>query len=203
MATCPDCLADVNNPQSRYYRYPFTNCTNCGPRYTIIQALPYDRKNTAMAGFAMCPACAREYNNPLNRRYHAQPVSCPDCGPHLRYLTSAGEQVSTHEQALRDAAKVIREGKILAVKGLGGFHLVCDASNNEAVATLRERKHRPAKPLAIMVKNKKCAEQLVSCDSKEWEALESRQRPIVLMKKNTDCDAFVSPDLAPGIGCLA
>lgn len=117
MATCPDCLADVNNPQSRYYRYPFTNCTNCGPRYTIIQALPYDRKNTAMAGFAMCPACAREYNNPLNRRYHAQPVSCPDCGPHLRYLTSAGEQVSTHEQALRDAAKVIREGKILAVKG--------------------------------------------------------------------------------------
>ncbi|HSG60622.1 MAG TPA: acylphosphatase, partial [Pseudomonadales bacterium] len=148
---CEDCLAECLDPSNRHYRYPFTNCTNCGPRYTIIRTLPYDRPNTAMAEFEMCDACAAAYRDPLNRRYHAQPVSCPKCGPQLRYLSTNGETVCREMTALDMCIGALKQGKIIAIKGLGGFHLVADATNDDAVALLRMRKHRPAKPFAVMV----------------------------------------------------
>ncbi|MGL5360164.1 MAG: acylphosphatase, partial [Shewanella sp.] len=157
-STCQDCLNDMADPNNRHFGYAFTNCTNCGPRYTIIKALPYDRHNTAMADFAMCPECAKAYQAPLDRRYHAQPVSCRHCGPTLRLTSPQGEclypepwQRASDTQVLMLAAERLRQGQILAIKGLGGFHLVCDATNDAAVSALRQRKQRPAKPLAVMM----------------------------------------------------
>ena len=205
-STCQDCLGDMRNPQDRHFGYAFTNCTNCGPRYTIINALPYDRHHTAMADFAMCPDCAKAYQDPLNRRYHAQPVSCPKCGPHLSLKTPKGELIALtpllHSQnnsmaVLAAAANKLAQGHILAIKGLGGFHLMCDARNSFAVSQLRQRKQRKAKPLAVMMPSIEMAKQYVTGTEAEWQTLSSPERPIVLMQALDEHD--LSPEIAPNI----
>lgn len=199
-ATCDACALDMFTPGNRRYRYAFTNCTHCGPRFTITRHLPYDRPQTSMAPFAMCPECLTEYRDPLDRRFHAQPNACPECGPKLELWTSEGEKVPCGDE-IAEAVRLIREGKILAVKGLGGFHLVCNAENEEAVATLRKRKRRDEKPLAVMVANVPSAKRLVSLSALEEETLVSRRRPIVLAKKAAGCDALLA-GIAPGLSEL-
>ena len=152
MATCSQCLAEIDDPGDRRYRYPFTNCTNCGPRFTIACEVPYDRKATTMAAFRMCPACQREYDDPGDRRFHAQPNACPACGPTLTVLSPAGTPLDWPDP-IRGAARALADGLIVAIKGLGGFHLACDATSTAAVERLRERKRREAKPLAVMVRD--------------------------------------------------
>ena len=150
IATCSDCLREIFDPRDRRYRYPFTNCTNCGPRFSIIEALPYDRPNTSMKSFVMCEQCRAEYDNPRDRRFHAQPNACPVCGPHVELWDALGAHLSTHDAAIADAVQAIRAGGIVAVKGIGGFHLIVDARCEEAVRRLRGLKHREEKPLAVM-----------------------------------------------------
>jgi hydrogenase maturation protein HypF len=152
LATCEHCRREILDPAGRRHGYAFTNCTDCGPRFSIVRALPYDRPNTTMAGFAMCPACAAEYADPADRRFHAQPNACPVCGPRLELWDPEGEPPAGRrgETPLQIAARALRDGRVLAVKGLGGFHLMTDAADEVAVARLRERKHRPSKPLALM-----------------------------------------------------
>ncbi|GIU11087.1 MULTISPECIES: carbamoyltransferase HypF [unclassified Shewanella] len=181
--TCSDCFDEINDANNRHFRYPFTNCTNCGPRYSLINALPYDRPNTAMANFAMCPDCEQAYLDPMDRRYHAQPVSCPNCGPQLSFKRADLTVLSYKESALEDAISALVDGKILAVKGIGGFHLVCDATNDMSVERLRQRKSRPAKPFAVMVETIEAAAKLVSGSQAEWAILSSAERPITLMRK--------------------
>src|SRR6266545_7221818 len=142
IAVCPDCLNDISGPNNRRHRYPFTNCTNCGPRFSIIESLPYDRANTTMKKFVMCAECAEEYENPLDRRFHAQPNACPKCGPRVQLWDDSGAMISERDEALRQANEVIRAGKILALKGLGGFQLIVDARNESAVVRLSQHKHR-------------------------------------------------------------
>jgi hydrogenase maturation protein HypF len=179
IATCDDCLRELLDPQDRRYRYPFINCTNCGPRFTIIRSVPYDRANTSMASFEMCEACRREYKDPANRRFHAEPTCCPDCGPKLSL-------------ELEQAVSLLREGKIVAIKGLGGYHLACDAANEEAVARLRERKRREEKPLAVMTSS---PELLVELAPEEEALLRSAERPIVLARRRAD--APIAASVAP------
>ncbi|MDU4275356.1 MAG: Sua5/YciO/YrdC/YwlC family protein, partial [Enterobacter asburiae] len=174
-ATCPACLAEMCDPRERRYRYPFINCTHCGPRFTIIRAMPYDRPATAMAPFPLCGPCEAEYRNPADRRFHAQPVACPDCGPALAWR--AGDMTAEREAALRAAVAMLKSGGIVAVKGLGGFHLVCDARNPQAVATLRSRKQRPSKPLAVMIPHADDLPETVQA------LLRSPAAPIVLTPK--------------------
>ncbi len=270
-ALCPDCLAEICDPADRRYRYAFTNCTHCGPRYTITRHLPYDRPNTSMAGFALCPACKREYDDPLDRRFHAQPNACPACGPKLWLvdapkspLTPLLQRGETAEAPLfsplqrgetadalslplsqngetataaslpplsrrgrREAAGTrrghssrvkkggwggfddpiaatvehLRAGRIVAIKGVGGFHLMCDARNPEAVARLRRRKQREEKPFAVMLAGVASVAPFAECDAVERELLESRERPIVLLKKRAECDAAL-PGIAPGMSEL-
>ena len=211
-STCQDCLNDMHNPDDRHFGYAFTNCTNCGPRYTIINALPYDRHNTAMADFDMCPECAKAYQNPLDRRYHAQPVSCPVCGPRLSLKTPQGEcilpnasNVSAPElgmdlAALQAAADRLRQGQILAIKGLGGFHLICDARSDNAVNALRLRKQRQAKPLAVMMTDITMAQHYVTGTDAEWRVLSSQERPIVLMSSRSEHDLSLA--VAPNLNKL-
>ena len=194
VSTCDACFAEVLDPGNRRYHYPFTNCTDCGPRFSIIETVPYDRSHTTMSVFAMCDACRAEYENPEDRRFHAEPTACPVCGPHL-WLEEPGREPLTGG-ALEAAARLLREGKIVAVKGLGGFHLAADACQDEAVATLRQRKGRVAKPFAVMVRDLAAAEQLCHLGEPERRLLLSRERPIVLARKRQASP--LSPHVAPG-----
>ncbi|MDB5392203.1 MAG: hypF [Planctomycetaceae bacterium] len=203
-ATCPDCLAELFDPADRRFQYPFLNCTNCGPRLTIITGAPYDRRSTTMANFAMCSACQAEYDDPADRRFHAQPIACPACGPRLAVLTPDGQSIST-DQPLRFFVQRILEGGIGALKGLGGFHLVCDARNDQTVGELRRRKQRDEKPFAIMVRDIDHACELCEINDDERALLESRQRPIVLLRKRRDETSHayrLAEGLAPGNPCL-
>lgn len=195
VATCADCLKELFDPADRRYRYPFLNCTNCGPRLTIITSAPYDRPRTTMAGFTMCPACKAEYEDPCNRRFHAQPTCCPRCGPQLRVLNERGEPIST-EDPLAVFAEALRTGRIGALKGLGGYHLACDAGNAGAVAELRRRKHRDEKPFALMVRDEAAAAALADVGTKERDLLRSLPRPIVLLRRRAATP--LAEQVAPG-----
>ncbi len=196
MSTCDDCLSDITDPGNRRYQYPFTNCTNCGPRFSIIKGLPYDRPATSMSNFEMCDECQFEYNDPNNRRFHAQPNACPDCGPQLVFWDTKGKVTAKKQDALLMAMDAIMKGKIIALKGLGGFQLICDARNPDAVTTLRKRKNRPAKPFAIMVKNKSMAEEFCYISQNELELLTAPQKPIVIL--DSKCHPTLSKGIAPG-----
>ena len=197
IATCADCLTELFDPSDRRARYPFINCTNCGPRFTITRRLPYDRPNTTMAGFPMCSACASEYQDPADRRFHAQPVACPDCGPRLWFeATSEAGMVEGSDAALAAAQAALARGKIVAIKGLGGYHLACDATSAVAVQRLRDRKHRHEKPLAVMVRDLEAAAALVHIDPVGAGLLASAERPIVLVHRRHG--AAVSALVAPG-----
>ncbi len=194
IATCPDCLREIFDPADRRYRYPFTNCTNCGPRFSIIEALPYDRPNTTMRRFPMCPDCQAEYENPQDRRFHAQPNACPQCGPHLELWDRQGTVLARHDEALLQAAQAIRQGLIVAVKGLGGFHLICDARNEQAVQELRRRKHREEKPFALMYPDLETVKEHCEVSDREERLLCSPEAPIVLLRRK----AFTpDPSLSP------
>jgi hydrogenase maturation protein HypF len=191
-ATCQACLAEMRDPAERRYRYPFINCTHCGPRFTIIRAMPYDRPATSMAAFPLCLPCETEYRNPADRRFHAQPVACPDCGPALEWR--AGDINASREAALSAAVAMLKSGGIVAVKGLGGFHLVCDARNPQAVATHRARKQRPSNPLAVMISNADGVPEAIQT------LLRSSAAPIVLTPK-ASLPGFPE-GIAPGLDCI-
>ena len=195
IATCYECLKDFTDPANRRYLYPFTNCTNCGPRYTIIEDIPYDRPATTMARFPMCAACRREYEDPADRRFHAQPNACPECGPWLE-LRSAGAMVVERHEALRQTRALLHAGHILAIKGLGGFHLACDATNASAVRLLRVRKRRSDKPFALMARGIEQIRQFCRVSDEERAALLSSRRPIVILERRPD--ATLPSDVAPG-----
>ena len=208
-ATCDDCLREMFDPADRRFHYPFINCTNCGPRFTIVQDVPYDREKTTMQIFPMCPACQAEYKDPLDRRFHAQPNACPVCGPQVRLLDWADHDFRGRTgtipygrlpDPIADAAQQLAHGAILAIKGLGGYHLACDALNTEAVQRLRQRKHREAKPFALMVHNVETARLLCAMSDAEAALLQSHRRPIVLLKRRADCP--VAPDVAPSYRSL-
>jgi len=186
IAVCPDCLSDIRDPGNRRYRYPFTNCTNCGPRFSIILSLPYDRRNTTMGSFTMCDECRREYDHPADRRFHAQPTACPRCGPHVELWDKNCAVLATHDEAIREAEKAILRGAIVAVKGLGGFHLMVDARSEEAVRRLRIRKHREEKPLAVMFPAIDMIGQVCQMSPVEKRLLTSSESPIVLLDRLPD-----------------
>ncbi|RJQ53778.1 MAG: carbamoyltransferase HypF [Nitrospiraceae bacterium] len=194
LATCKECVSELFDPKDRRHRYPFINCTNCGPRFTIVKDIPYDRKFTTMSVFPMCEKCNAEYHDPADRRFHAQPNACPVCGPRLFLLDSERKELPV-EDVISGACRLLKEGKIIAVKGLGGYHLACDAQNRDAVARLRARKFREYKPFAIMVKDLKTAKEICFVNEKEEQLLSGVKRPIVLLKKRPD--APVSEDVAP------
>ncbi len=198
--TCDDCLAEVDDPANRRFGYPFTNCTNCGPRYTIVRSVPYDRAATTMAAFAMCAECRREYHDPADRRFHAQPNACPACGPRLRYCDPGGRQLADGDDALGATVAALDAGAVVAVKGLGGFHLAVDATNSDAVARLRRRKSRDDKPFAVMVDGLPMARRLVALDQAAEMLLSSPRRPIVLALRRPA--AMVAPAVAPGLAEL-
>jgi hydrogenase maturation protein HypF len=204
-ATCDECLAEVGDPGDRRHRYPFTNCTNCGPRLTIVEGVPYDRPLTTMSGFEMCAECRREYEDPGDRRFHAQPNACPACGPRARLVGADGLEVDLGgaPDAVAGAAAALAKGRIVAVKGLGGYHLACRADSEEAVAALRSRKHREEKPFAVMVASLGAARELARLNPAEAELLESRERPIVLVPRRPGAAlaAAVAPR-APELGLM-
>jgi hydrogenase maturation protein HypF len=227
-ATCDDCLRELFDPQDRRYRYPFINCTNCGPRFTIVQDVPYDRDKTTMRDFLMCTDCQAEYDDPLNRRFHAQPDACPVCGPQVKLAAWSDERgqedltllssfkegdnepaqdglipslaQEAHADYITAAARYLASGGILSIKGLGGYHLACDAMNVEAVQRLRQRKHREAKPFALMVPDLLTARQLCYINDAEAKLIQSHRRPIVLLTQRSDCP--VAPGIAPGYTSL-
>lgn len=203
-ATCPACLSELADPADRRHRHPFVNCTYCGPRFTIVTGLPYDRAHTTMAAFPLCPGCAHEYADPADRRFHAQPVACPDCGPRLRLLVrparpGAAPEEATGTDPVTEARRLLGEGAILAVKGLGGYHLACDATDPVAVALLRRRKARGGKPFALMARTTEDIAHLVTLDEAEHALLTGPARPVVLLRRRTTptgpCPA---PQVAPG-----
>ncbi|MEQ9038873.1 MAG: carbamoyltransferase HypF [Silicimonas sp.] len=201
---CADCLAEMRTPSQRRYRYPFINCTQCGPRYTIISALPYDRPDTSMAGFAMCPRCRAEYDDPRDRRFHAQPLACPDCGPTVVFSRDSHE-ICRGEPALRAVVECLRNGEILAVKGIGGYHLICDPASDAAVQRLRRRKNRPHKPLAVMFPQQghdglDAVRQDAVLGAAEAAACLNAARPIVLARRRAG--SRLGPALAPGLSEL-
>ena len=193
-ATCADCLRELIDPADRRFGYPFINCTNCGPRFTIVRDVPYDRPLTTMAAFAMCEQCAAEYHDPADRRFHAQPTCCPACGPRLALLDPAGNALDG--EPLMRAAELLRQGRVLAVKGLGGYHLAADAACEEAVALLRARKHREDKPFAVMAADLTAARRLAEVDTAAADLLTSPARPIVLLPRRAEADLAAAT--APG-----
>jgi hydrogenase maturation protein HypF len=195
VAICDDCLREMLDPNDRRYRYPFINCTNCGPRFTIIKDIPYDRPKTTMAPFAMCPDCESEYKDPLNRRFHAQPVACPVCGPHVWLEMQKAEGGMQNDKAIAETCRLLTEGKILAIKGLGGFHLACDATNAKSVSELRLRKLRVDKPFALMMPDVEIIEQHCFVSEAERELLISSARPIVLLKRKPESN--IAKEVAP------
>jgi hydrogenase maturation protein HypF len=198
IATCPDCLREIFAPQNRRFHYPFTNCTHCGPRFSIIESLPYDRANTSMKAFTMCPQCQAEYDNPSDHRFHAQPNACPVCGPRLEFRHGAGRDAcSTGDDALRAAAQAIRAGKIVAVKGIGGFHLMADARNDQAVRRLRERKHRAEKPFALLFPSLESLRTECRVSPLEERLLRSPAAPIVLLEKIVNRQSSIVNAAAP------
>jgi hydrogenase maturation protein HypF len=199
LAICPDCLADIFDPNNRHYRYPFTNCTHCGPRFSVVRSLPYDRSNTTLQKFPLCIACQKEYDNPSDRRFHAQPNACSICGPHLELWDRFGEIIAAQNAALQQAAAAVRAGEILALKGLGGFHLIVDARNDLAIKTLRDRKHRPDKPLAVMFSSINQVQDYCQVDALAAQILQSGNAPIVLLPMhNSSSSATLSALVAPG-----
>lgn len=193
---CPDCLRELFDPSDRRYRYPFINCTNCGPRYSLVTAVPYDRPNTTMAGFPLCNACRAEYEDPLDRRFHAQPVACPACGPTLRLVDSTGAELPG--DPLDRTLDLLAGGKIVAVKGLGGYHLAVDATSDSAVTELRRRKHRDEKPFAVMARDLEAVSRFAQVDSVEARLLAGPEHPIVLLRKRPE--SILSPSVAPANG---
>ena len=194
LAVCRDCLAELFDPGDRRYHYPYITCTNCGPRYSIIEALPYDRPSTTMKAYPLCEECAREYRNPADRRFHAQPLACPECGPNYRYVSADGRSLARGEEGIARAATALRRGRIVAVKGLGGYHLACDAGDEAAVQTLRRRKYRKEKPFALMARDLGVIEKHIILKQAARKLLESPARPIVLLPK---ADRTLPSSLAP------
>jgi hydrogenase maturation protein HypF len=208
-ATCPECLREVLDATDRRYGYPFLNCTNCGPRFTLTRSVPYDRPQTSMATFCMCPECQREYDDPHDRRYHAQPNACSVCGPKLEFADAAGSNLrSAFSSALDETIARLQRGEIIAIKGVGGFHLALDAGNENALRRLRERKHRSAKPFAVMVKDEDAAAHLCKISEAERRLLTSVERPIVLMRRSqstapeTNDGVRIATEVAPGLSWL-
>jgi hydrogenase maturation protein HypF len=207
IAVCPDCLTEFHDIADRRYHYPFINCTNCGPRWSIMESLPYDRANTSMKQFTMCPECEREYQDPANRRFHAQPNACPDCGPRVQLVSAKGEFLAEGEQAIDNVIEAIFNGMIVAVKGIGGFHLMTDACSDDAVRRLRQRKHRDEKPFAVMMPDVETADHYCRMSEKEFHALRGTAAPIVLVRKRNDIEgrkqlsALIAPN-NPLLGIL-
>jgi hydrogenase maturation protein HypF len=195
VSLCDDCRRELFDPEDRLYRYPFINCTNCGPRFTIITDIPYDRPKTTMAEFEMCVECKAEYQDPLDRRFHAQPVACHACGPQV-WLEVDGEKTAESETAIQAARRYLREGRVVAIKGLGGFHLACDATSVEAVQTLRQRKLRVDKPFAVMICDLETSRAHAEISKAEEALLTSRERPIVLAERSAA--STIAPEVAPG-----
>ncbi len=206
VSICSDCLIEMQDPSDRRFEYPFINCTNCGPRFTIIEDIPYDRPTTSMKNFIMCDQCQKEYDNPMDRRFHAQPNACPDCGPRVFLMDNIGKEIDLEtKETICTAAKYLNQGKILGTKGLGGFHIACDAANMDAVKRLREKKSRPHKPFALMAKSIDAISAYVHVSDQEKQLLESYHRPIVLLKKRkTDTTDIkeLTVDIAPLNTCL-
>ncbi len=201
LAVCGDCVEEILDPANRRYLYPFTNCTHCGPRFSIINALPYDRANTSMQSFTMCSRCQYEYDNPTDRRFHAQPNACPDCGPCIELWDERGKVLSQRHTAIEESANAVRDGRIVAVKGVGGFHLVVDARSTQAIARLRNRKHREEKPFAVMFPGIETIKECCRVSSLEETILGSPQSPIVLLKRNPQTQVIAN-EVAPGNPCL-
>jgi hydrogenase maturation protein HypF len=197
LAMCADCERELFDPENRRYRHPFITCTNCGPRYTIVRSLPYDRERTSMAVFPKCAACDAEYRDPLDRRYHAETVACPDCGPRVWLARADGTELFEGDAAIRETAARLRAGQIVAIRGIGGFHLACDATDEDSVRELRERKQRDAKPFAVMVRTIGEARDLGVVSAQEAQLLKSAERPVVLVE--TAVDSPVAPSVSPGL----
>jgi len=199
IAVCGDCLTEMFNPNDRRYLYPFINCTNCGPRFSIVETLPYDRPNTSMKMFEMCDACKQEYLNPLDRRFHAQPIACPNCGPHVELLSAEGKLLSKNNDAILETAEKIRQGKIVALKGLGGYQLICRTDDEEVIALLRNRKNREGKPFAVMFPNMNSVNEVCEVLPFEERLLLSPESPIVLLRKKANAkNGIVQNSIAPG-----
>ncbi|MFT8872330.1 MAG: carbamoyltransferase HypF [Sporolactobacillus sp.] len=201
-ATCDDCLREMRDPANFRYRYPFINCTQCGPRYTIIEGLPYDRPLTVMKDFQTCPHCKAEYDDPLNRRHHAQPIACPSCGPHCSFLDGDGQLIAERDDAVKACVSALEGAAIVAIKGIGGYHLACNASDAAAVERLRRRKHRPGKPLAVMARDVAAVRCIAEMSEAEEKVLLSPAAPIVLLRKRKAAGERLAAAVAPGVATL-